>query len=197
MNKKEKIENIFGSKALDHALFYNHKGGLRFKLSEGKSYIEMFISAYNKAEKILQSAFDGNENIIICLAYYTEDTIQEKRLSLKGLEDCQIEIDGYESWQTTSLEDETQRVFIAFDITDKKEISKILWGVLAIELGVSPQLGCTAYFIDFDNKIIASPYDDRGMDIIGKNKQRLQMLYTKFHHYLLKYDIDEMEKHYD
>jgi hypothetical protein len=195
VNIKAKIENTFGEKSLDHALFYNHQAGLRFELSEGESYIEMFISAYQKAEKILQSAFEGSERIVICLAYYGEDTILENLSSLKGLEDCQITVNNPESWEKYDSEDESKRIFIAFT-SNKKEIKKVLWGVLATELGITPQIGCTAYFIDFNNKIIASPYDDRGMDIIGSNKQRLQMLYTKHQNYLLNHDINEMKKHY-
>jgi len=43
---------------------------------------------------------------------------------------------------------------------------------------------------------LAHPYDDRGMDIIGNNKQRLQELYRKYNKYLLKCNVDEMKKHY-
>jgi hypothetical protein len=192
---KTKIESTFGEKALDHALFYNHQAGLRFELSEGNSYIEMFISAYKKAEKILESAFEGSEKIVICLAYYGEDTILENLSSLKGLEDCQITMNDPESWEKYDSENESKRIYIAFT-SSKTEIKNVLWGVLATELGITPQIGCTAYFIDFNNKIIASPYDDRGMDIIGSNKQWLQFLYTKHRRYLLEHDINEMKKHY-
>jgi hypothetical protein len=192
---KTKIESTFGEKALDHALFYNHQAGLRFELSEGNSYIEMFISAYKKAEKILESAFEGSEKIVICLAYYGEDTILENLSSLKGLEDCQITMNDPESWEKYDSENESKRIYIAFT-SSKAEIKNVLWGVLATELGITPQIGCTAYFIDFNNKIIASPYDDRGMDIIGSNKQWLQFLYTKHRRYLLEHDINEMKKHY-
>jgi len=53
MSIREKIENEFEEKSLDHALFFKYETGLHFELSEGKSYIEMFVSAYKKAEKIL------------------------------------------------------------------------------------------------------------------------------------------------
>ena len=51
MSIREKIEKEFGERALDHGLYIKHKEGLRFELSEGNSYIEMFMSAYKKAEK--------------------------------------------------------------------------------------------------------------------------------------------------
>ena len=156
MNIREKIENEFGKNALNHGLYFKHKAGLRFELSEGNSYIEMFISAYKKSEKILQSAFEGSEKITVCLAYYGEDTILENLSSLKGLEDCQIIIKDHESWKKYDPEDESQRIFVAFEI-GKKELTKILWGVLATELGITPKIGCDPYFIDFKNKIIAHP----------------------------------------
>jgi len=195
MGIRERIKNEFGENALDFGLFFKYKAGLRFELSEGDSYIEMFISAYKKAEKILESAFKGSKKITVCLAYYGEDTILDNLSSLKGLEDCQIKIKNNESWEQYRKEDESQRIFVAFE-TDKKELIKILWAVLATELGIKPQIGCDPYFIDFKNRILAHPYDDRGMDIIGNNKQRLQELYRKYNKYLLKCNVDEMKKHY-
>ncbi len=196
MDIRTKIENTFGKKALDHALFYNHKAGLRFELSEGKSYIEMFTSAYKKAEEILQDAFEGCETVDVCLAYYGEDTVLENLSSLRGLEDCQITLTDYQEWEQYNKEDESNRIFISFSY-NKNELKKILWGVLATELGITPQIGCDAYFIDFKNKIIANPYDDRGMDIIGKNRSLMQKLYTNHFDYLLKHDIEEMKKYYN
>lgn len=196
MSIRKKIEDEFGENALNYALFFKYETALRFELSEGKSYIEMFVSAYKKAEKILESAFQGSEKITVCLAYYGEATILDNLSSLKGIEDCQITIEDYESWEKHDSENESQRVFVAFEI-NKEELTKILWGVLATELGITPQIGCDPYFIDFKNKILANPYDDRGMDIIGENKQLLQELYNKYHEYLLKCNIDDMKKHYN
>lgn len=195
MSIREKIKNEFGENALDHALFFKYEDSLRFELSEGKSYIEMFVSAYKKAEKILECAFEGSEKITVCLAYYGEGTILDNLSSLKGLEACQVTIENSESWEKYNSENECQRIFVAFEI-NKEELIKILWGVLATELGVTPQIGCDPYFIDFKNKILANPYDDRGMDIIGLNKKRLKKIYTKYHGYLLKCNIEEMRKYY-
>lgn len=37
------------------------------------------------------------------------------------------------------------------------------------------------------------PYDDRGMDVVGPNKNLLLQLYRQHHPYLLDYDRDAMD----
>ena len=69
--------------------------------------------------------------------------------------------------------------------------------MLATEIGITPQIGCDPYFIDFNNKVLANPYDDRGMDIIGSNKKLLQKLYTEHNDYLLGCNVEEMKKIYE
>ncbi len=198
MNHREKIESVFGIKSLDHALFYNHKGSLRFELSEGGSYINMFTKAFNKASNILEAAICGSNRVIICLAFYGENTLLSSLSVFKSIKDCQISIPKSESeiWQKECPSEECMRTFIAFPIK-ADEVHKFLWGALAGELGIRPRLKCDAYLIDLEKNILLHPYDDRGMDIIGPNKAFLKELFISFNENLLDYDIKEMNEYFN
>jgi len=193
---KDTIESTFGTEALEHALFYEHEGSLRFELSEGGSFVDMFIQAFNKSTEIVNFLFSATEQISVCLAFYGSKSLLGSLSVFRDLVDCQIEIPkkNCQIWQKQYPECEL-RTFIAFS-TDKKELPKFLWSALASDMGVKPRVNCSIYLFSNDLDILVHPYDDRGMDVIGSNKKLLKKLYTEFNHYLLEYDIEEMDKKY-
>ncbi len=193
---QNKVGQLFGEKALSHAIFYNHENSLRFELSEGDSYIEQFQAAFQKSSRILKYAFKNSENLFVCLSFYSDSVRFLDNLSVfKELQDCGISIprDSYTTWQTHHEDDDAMRLFISYPLK-LGDLDKHLWGVLAQELGIRPAFQSSLYLIDFDKKIIAHPYDDRGMDIIGSNIALLTDLYRTFYDYLLDYDLDQMKK---
>jgi hypothetical protein len=52
------------------------------------------------------------------------------------------------------------------------------------------------YIFDLDNGILAHPYDDRGMDVIGPNKVILKNLYETQKKFLLDHDIKQMNDYF-
>lgn len=194
---KKSIESVFGQKALCHALFYENEGGLRFELSEGNSYTEMFFQAYTKASKILAAVFDEQEDVHACLGFYSGETLLSSLSVFRGIQDCQISIPKSECeiWQCIDTKEELLRTYIAFPV-QKGYISKLLWSALAADLGIKPSANCDVYLFSIKQGVLAHPYDDRGMDLIGSNRVLLQSLFNKYRHYLLEYDMAVMEKHY-
>lgn len=196
MSLKQQIENAFGDKSLDHALFYNHEGSLRFELSIGPSYIEMFLQAYEKAKKIIDFAFSESNSLCVCVAFVCEGRFISSLSTFKSLRDCQIKIpSNYEAWQKYYPDDEYTRTFIAFRL-DRSELPKFLWGILANELGIRPRFKCDLYIYDAELGVMAHPYDDRGMDLIGPNKSLLEKIYNNFECYVLDYDRNEMNRYF-
>ena len=193
---RDTIRNTFGTEALEHALFYEHEGSLRFELSEGGSFVEMFIQSYNKATEIVGSIFSETEKISVCLAFYGKKSLLGNLSVFRDLVECQIEIPKKDCqiWQKQYPEAEL-RTFITFS-TNKKELPKLLWSAIASDMGVKPRVNCSIYIYCSELGVLVHPYDDRGLDVIGPNKELLKKLYTKFHHYLLDYDIEEMDKKY-
>lgn len=73
---------------------------------------------------------------------------------------------------------------------------RMIWGTVALELGVRPSLDFKLYVFDLDQRILIHPYDDRGMDVLGPNRERMREIYTKYVDWLLPYNIDEMQERY-
>ena len=97
-------------------------------------------------------------------------------------------------WTETSVEDwgDAERVFVAFRV-DRDRIRRLLWGALAADLCIRPRLLCEVYLADVERGVLAHPYDDRGMDVIGPDKALLKELYDRFNAYLLDYDRARMD----
>ena len=201
---QEQIIAQFGDKALEHGLFYNHQGSLRFELSQGSGYIKMFLTAYNKAQALVDFAFQDLETVSICLAFDGSGSYIANLSIFRSLKECEIIVPRkHSTWQKFYREIDIDneeycfyRTFICFTIT-AAEIDKFLWAVLAKDLGIYPQSKCDLYLFDLEQSILLHPYDDRGMDIIGSNKDKLKELYDRFNQWLLDYDRAEMAAYFD
>ncbi|MFA0040090.1 DUF3885 domain-containing protein [Vibrio chagasii] len=65
---------------------------------------------------------------------------------------------------------------------------------MANELGIRPSYWLDVYIFDLELGVLAHPYDDRGMDLVGGNKFMLSRIYKQFNSWLLKYDISIMKQ---
>ncbi|MGB1009832.1 MAG: DUF3885 domain-containing protein [Thiolinea sp.] len=201
MNKsiQPTIRSIFGEEAFEHGLFYVHDESLRFELSGGgESYIESFQQAYTKALLILETTFRRSPDLRACISFYGGKTLVSNLSVFKGLSACEIGIpkNYCEAWRT-AVEDEEDyyRHFITFP-ANRSLMRRLVWSATARDLGVRPSASCDVYLYSIKSEILAHPYDDRGMDIIGRNKALKQQLYQQYHDDLLRYDLAEMERHY-
>ena len=192
---RDEIHRVFGRAALDWGLFYANAPALRFELSGGDGYIEMFTRAYDRARAILSVVFADTSELTVVLSEAGGGGMLGRLSSFRALRDCGIEVPRpYEVWmETTGPEwDDLDRVFLAF--TGGRELlNRLLWGVLANEIGIRPRLPSQLYLADVERGILAHPYDDRGMDVIGPNHDLLRELYTRFDAYLLGYDRERMD----
>jgi hypothetical protein len=201
---QQAIADIFGSNALGHAIFYSHPHGLRFELSEpgNLSYIHMFLQAYQKAEKIIDFIFADANNLHVALGFYSyeADGFLDNLEVFESIASCQLTIPDARSTWVYATEDGSQwgqiHNTIVFEI-DRDSIAQHLWGALAHDLGIQPQLTCDVYLFDLELGILSHPYDDRGMDVIGSNLGILRAAYAKFNPYLLDYDRELMQTRFD
>ncbi len=191
---REELERVFGPRALEHGLFYTHERALRFELSVGSGYIELFTRAYDRAREVLGVLFHESPDLGVVLAYW-EETPSERRAELRALRGCGIRVPRPRTWWTATQgegEDAVVCTYLAFR-APKAMLNKLLWGVLAAELGIRPRLRCGLYLADPARGVLAHPYDDRGMDLIGPNTPLLRQLYQRFNGYLLDYDRARMD----
>lgn len=192
---REEIHRVFGPAALEWGLFYRNQPALRFELSDGGGYVEMFTRAYDRAREILAVAFAGTDELTVVLSEAGGGGMLSHLSGFRALRSCGIPLPRpYAAWtETTGAEwDHVERVFLTFRC-GREMLNRLLWGALATELGVRPRLVSHLYLADPERGILAHPYDDRGMDLIGPSHTLLRELYTRFGEYLLDYDRERMD----
>lgn len=197
IGKKEILE-MFGEKALGNALFYSQEGSLRFELSGSRPYIDMFCRAMDRSREIFNFLFADIEKLtfVLSYSYYGSTVFMRERKVFRSIRNCGVILPIFIEVSSCTESDSQQRVFIIFE-AEKDILQRLLWGVFANEVGIRPRLLCQLYILDPKLGVLAHPYDDRGMDIIGFNKLLLKQLFIQFNHYLLDYDRKCMESFFD
>ncbi|MCZ4279374.1 DUF3885 domain-containing protein [Kiloniella laminariae] len=200
--KREQFENIFGEKALAYGLFYKHNIALRFELELPHKGVfhEEFLYAWERAQTIIQRVFDSESRVGVCLALESDKkstfSIREQIYDLK----CTgITIPkGREYWFVLGEEDEGNeyylyRHFILYD-APCKDLKSLVWISLAKSLGIRPDINGEVYLFDLEKQILAHPYDNRGIDLISPNVDKLNPIYQDLNHLLFDYDREKMDR---
>lgn len=199
MNFREKIQGIVGS-TYRHALFYNFPGGLRFALSEGGSPLDQALSALRKATVVCDDIFAGEERILVHLEAWLPSSRFALRAMLSELRVAGVLIPKVrEVWVDAEEQDEEdgedlRLLCCAFEVPASK-LQNLIWCAISVDLGsLRPKPRCRVYLLNLNKSLVAHPYDDRGMDVIGKNKSALSALYIRHGDLLLNYDIETMRQ---
>ena len=192
----EQAFSKFGKQSFQHGIFYSNKHCLRFELSEGADYdsnISMFNAAVSRTTDVLETAFANSEKLSVCIAF-AGDSFLSNMSEFKEIHQLGITFPAQRYILKEWVEDEEwNRNYIFFTI-QKSELHKFLFGKLANELGIRPSFWFDLYIYDIDLGILAHPYDDRGMDLVGTNKFMLSRIYKQYSGWLLNYDIDVMRQ---
>lgn len=201
---RSKIIQVFGDRVFDGGLFYIYPYSLRVELSGSSSYIKMFLRAYERSKAIIDFGLDNPSTITVCLSYYGSAHLIGNLSVFRSLRNCGITIPKTaEIWQSQEKDDSPDdewmgdliKTFICFEVK-YSDIDLFLWGTLANELGIRPRSICHLHIFDLDRQILFHPYDDRGMDIIGNDRDLLKQIYTRFNDWLLDFDRQTMDKYF-
>lgn len=198
MNIRDSIQEKFGDNVFERPIFYTNPGGLRFELSEGGDWVEKFNLAFKKASTICSSILDTE--FTVCIRIWGSRNLVASAYVLKELARIGLypdiekehwsELDQSDDWG----DDEPYWHTIAFKLP-KSELGKILWCNLTQDYSViGPSPDCDFYIFDIEKGVEIWPYDDCGMDVVGSNHELLAQLYSKYHSYLLEYDMPIMEE---
>lgn len=201
MTIRAQIENKFEGKAFKRPLFYSYKGGLRFELSKGGTYLNQFLTAHRKGMEICENIFSGSEDITICVRVYAEKTLLSKLSTLRSLREAGLyPTSDKEHWnefddEWIGDEDYANALwhYIAFKVPHEYLVNA-LWCALSTDFGsIEPRPMADVYLFNLEKDVMIFPYDDRGMDVVGPNKELLKEQYNLFGHYLLDYDREVMD----
>ena len=198
-----KLQTAFCRDKLEYALFYNWDWGLRFELNTSSSYIEMFISAFDRSRELLEYTFSETSVTYLLIRFRScAENNSKQPKEMRRLKRCGFILpEHYLSERSSYLYDKgTEDEFLEYHheylfpvkINSGNSLA-VLWAVCSSDLGIQPSAKLDCYFIDFDRQLVAHPYDDRGMDIVAMNRQSLTFLYKDYYHYLLEYDLKRMQ----
>lgn len=200
---RAEIEHVFGVEPFANGLFYQHERALRFELSHGTTYIDMFLNAYSRASAIIASALGTISRVGVCLAFHGRGNLLSSLSAFRELKECGVNVPQAHALWHCKIEDSVifesgqhYRSFVCFEI-DQPQLRALLWGAIANELGIRPRVVCDLYFFHTKLGLIAHPYDDRGMDVAGPNQPALQYLYNQHGDWLLDYDRAKMRRAFD
>ena len=201
MSLRDRIWQIFGPTVFNRPLFYSYRGGLRFGLSEGGSATEQLRVALRKSKVISKDIFVDDHPVAACLRIYSDNNRFRHRRSLLALKHAGIHIPTQrwlwleerdrDDWCDESGPD--YWLYLAFE-APVRSIEALLSCALAKDLGLGSEPYCDVYLFNLEKGIVAFPYDDRGMDVVGPNTVALRNLYSVHQKYLLDYDRAIMEK---
>lgn len=192
---RERLHGAFGERALAPGLFYAHEPALRFELSRGGSFVEQFTQAYDRAREIAAYAFRDSASLLVVLDWDGEGPLVRHRAVFRSLRACGVRMRRPWGCWTEPVPDggeEVRCTRVAFRAAPAA-LDGLLWGALAAELGIRPRLLARVYLADPERGILLHPYDDRGMDAIGPDRERLGGLFARFHDYLLAHDLARMQ----
>ena len=202
MSRRNLIAQAFGPGACGDALFHEAPGGLRFEMSEGGAPLDQVLTALRKATEILEFVFRGRDVILICLRRHMGTGPFSLRRPLRELALAGISIpEQREIWVESVPPDERWDedveewdAFVAFEFPMAR-LQSLLWCAFATDFGsFRPNPHCSFYLMDIERRLLAHPYDDRGMDIIGANHELLSQVYFRFNAMLLDHDRATMDK---
>lgn len=202
-NIRDEIQAAFCRDKLEHALFYNWDWGLRFELNTSGSYVEMFVSAFDRSRELLAYTFAKTKVTYLLIRFRSYDDARQQHKEMRRLKRCGFKLPEQHLFEKSShihyeeQEDEFTEYHHEYLFPVKINSGNylaVLWAVCSSDIGIHPSAKIECYFIDFERKLVAHPYDDRGMDIVAMNQQFLSYLYINYYNYLLEYDLKTMQE---
>lgn len=195
--------------------FITHDIHLRFELGDGlENGTSMRVDhCVKKAATIFDHVFHNDDEIYMLVKHCQYDGAKEFYEHTEGYLESQIlnfdalktldkssttsETDNFydpaqgESTLQTVATLHTQRTFpIDLKQTNYKNIFR---GIANLEMGISPAISSTIYFINKSKKIVFYMYDDRGCMVYASNLESIRHLYNDFHHWLVPYHIETFD----
>ena len=116
------------------------------------------------------------------------------------LTDLPTPTEAYQQEVTTAANEPMTRILLLWDITSTApRITSLFQAIIQSDfkgLGFR-ELSSAIFFFDTNRHLLFHPYDDRGVDIVGKSANDIRFLYNDCQNWLLDYDIDRMKNTFE
>lgn len=181
-----------------HPLFHTYPWGLRFELGvyDLDDTAEYVQSAKDRGQRIWREVFAPEDEVLVIF-----DTTPDRELKqeLKGCQMQRVRLKAYCPFPGRDEEDPDERYFhrylyhasagyIPFDSILKRIVEEqtIKGGLMRYSSQV--------YFYNRTKKLLFHPYDDRGADLIGPDREALHPYYSSLNDLLLNWNREDMDR---
>ena len=212
MSKKENLNDYYlellswleyegkPSPRIWHPLYHTYPWGLRFELGvyELDDTAEYVQSAKDRGRRIWDAVFDQEDEVLVIF-----DTTPDTALK-QALKTCQMQrvrakricrIPGEDTAE--EIEAETLCFYRNLYRAAAKDIpfDAILQRIVEENTLVGGhRYGSAVYFYNRTKKLLFHPYDDRGADLIGPDRESLRPYYRELNDLLLDWNREDMDK---
>lgn len=206
MNLNKYLQVNFPSLEIKKPLFYNYDYGLRYEVGIPSLSIykdnnqevlnkEYFEKALYRAKKLFETIFEPDDNICIVFQKYSEgrQRIQKNSYIFKSINHFDkieyLKVKKLYREEQHSKNEHYRRIAIHTKLNNI-DYSTIINKAIYTDFEGS---NIESFFINIDKDVIYNIYDDRGLDIIAKDKKILKKLYTEFNDWILDYDREKID----
>jgi hypothetical protein len=191
----------FENKKLKLPLFYNNEFGLRFDLQKTQIYSEEYFAEVIKRATILfENAFAPNDRLVVI---YVDRKVKRRKIRFTNYCFRQIaglKREGVKYTQAKNRYDKGDLYNVAIIECRRQALNyrNIFIALMNTDFPTrQPRfefLGdVEVYFFNINNKLIFNMYDDRGLDIVADEKEKLGKFYSNYNEWLLENDRKKME----
>ena len=198
---------------LEKPLFYNNAFGLRFEIGlpdigvwenyeKGKLNNKYFDTALDRSIDIFQAAFTSTDSISIAYQIYSHSRkkIKKGNYLFKQISDIKTKKVIFTEHRDIYTEDLDykcncwRRVTISDIKTKDVNFTNILLALINTDFSVrQPSMQGQCFFINHTKGLVLNLYDDRGMDVVALEKNKLIELYKSHSELILEYDREKID----
>lgn len=184
---------VIGLPEILHPVFYNAEAGIRFEIGGNEEvYLNddvvnprYILNAFERSKKIYDKVFNPD---ILRIDIFDGENQFLKKLNLPVPKEIKSEeiIQGTEKYG---------QEYCYWDLTEQKvDINQLLLEIIKGDIGGLDELVDTVYFVDSKNAVMYHLYDDRGLDVVAKERETLLSVYNEFNSWILDHDREEIDK---
>jgi hypothetical protein len=202
------LNNNFKGLRLKTPLFYNWNHGLRFDLQGGDTNTDdYFKEVTRRASTIFQTAFGKSDKVYLVFIdwKYKRRKIRFGNFIFKQIDKLRKAEVYYSKEQGLYCPDDNYDVAIIKLTSDRINLENIFTAIGHSDFPPrQPRLDNSrsltskeVYFLNIGKKFIFHMYDDRGLDIIAKDKETLRSIYERHSDLILSYDREQIDKQFE
>ena len=199
-----------GNERLQLPIFYECPVSLRFET--GDPDLEIFLTEKKLNPKYLRSALWRTSflyektapfDTLLWVLYRTPDVDSDvDEIIDRFCRLCHLPspAEVYQQEVTTAAEEPMTRILLFWDMDDTPpKIQPLFEEIVHSDfkgLGFR-ELSSAIFFFDTTRHLLFHPYDDRGLDIVGKSPKDIRYLYEDCRNWLLDYDMERMRNTFE